>query len=139
MPIDPLIVIDSSPCMLRLSSLASLTSVHSDHLPSCSLWHWRWSLAVALSSPSRRNLSCALRFINVELHGEESFVTQNIKKFQHVCKSEMQVYLHFRPFNLHHVRRQTYTHILQCSPTSVGLAASVGLTASVGLAQVRPN
>jgi len=30
---DPLNATDSSPCTRRLSSLACLTSVHSDHLP----------------------------------------------------------------------------------------------------------
>jgi len=90
---------DSSPCTLCLSSLAYLTSVHSDRLPSCSLWRRRWSLAVALSSRSRRNLSLALsRFISVDLHSEESFVAQ---KFQHVCKFEMHGYLRFHLFNLY--------------------------------------
>ena len=92
-PMDPLNTTDSSPCMLRLSSLASITSVRSDHLPSWSLWRRCCSLGVALSSCSRCNLS----LISVELHGEESFVAQ---KFQHVCKFEMHVYLRFRSFNL---------------------------------------
>ena len=90
---DPLNTTDSSPCMLRLSSLASITLVRSDHLPSWSLWRRCCSLGVALSSCSRCNLS----LISVELHGEESFVAQ---KFQHVCKFEMHVYLRFRSFNL---------------------------------------
>ena len=64
-----------SPCTCRLSSLGCLTSVHSDHLPSCSLWRRHCSLAIALSSCSRCSLSLALsRFIGVELHGEESSV-----------------------------------------------------------------
>ena len=42
---DPLNATDSSQCTRRLSSLACLTSVHSDHLPSCSLWRQRCSLA----------------------------------------------------------------------------------------------
>ena len=67
----------------RLSSLAFLTSVCSDLLHSCYLWR-RCSLAVALSSHSRCNLSFALsRFIGIELHGEESsvtFIAQNIEK-----------------------------------------------------------
>ena len=68
-PMDLLNVTDSSsPCTSHLSSLACLTSVHSDCLPSCSLWHQHYSLAVALSSRSRCNLSLALsRFIGVEL------------------------------------------------------------------------
>ena len=45
----------------RLSSLACLTSICSDHLSSCCLCRWHRSLAVALSSHSRRNLSVALR------------------------------------------------------------------------------
>ena len=62
----------SSPCMFRLSSLASLTSV-SDCLRSCSLWCQHCSLAVALSSHSRRNLSLRFsRFNGVELDGESS-------------------------------------------------------------------
>ena len=106
---DPLNATDSSSCTLRLSSLASLTSVRSDRLPSCSLWRRR-SLAVALSSRSRRNLSLALsRFISVELHGEESFVAQ---KFQYVCKFEMHMYLHsIKIFGIWpHVRKQTDIH-----------------------------
>ena len=44
-------------------------------IPSCSLWCRRCSLAVALSSHSRCNLSLTLsRFISVELHGEESCI-----------------------------------------------------------------
>ena len=59
MPMDPLNVTDSSPCKRRLSSLACLTSVRSDRLPSCSLWWRRCNLAVALSSRSRRDhVSC---------------------------------------------------------------------------------
>ena len=127
-PMDPLNTTDSSPCTLHLSSLASLTSVRSDRLPFCSLWHRCCSLAVALSSHSRRNLSLALsRLISVGLHGEESFVTQ---KFQHMCKFEMHVYLRFCLFNLNfrymasrntYIRRQTYTCVLQCCHASVGL------------------
>ena len=41
---------DSSPSIRCLSSLACLTSVCSDCLPSCSLWHRCCSLAVTLSS-----------------------------------------------------------------------------------------
>ena len=41
---DLLNATDSSPCTCRLSSLACLNSVPSDHLPSCSLWHRRCSL-----------------------------------------------------------------------------------------------
>ena len=98
-PMDPLNTTDSSPCTLRLSSLASLTSVRSDRLPSCSLWRRRCSLAVYSPFLSLyTHLSFALsRFISIELHGMESFVAQ---KFQHVCKFEMHVYLHFRSFNL---------------------------------------
>ena len=60
-------------CTCCLSSLACLTSVCSDLLRSWSLWRQCYSLAVALSSRSRHNLSLALsRFISVELHGEES-------------------------------------------------------------------
>ena len=109
-PMDPLNTTDSSPCMLRLSSLASITSVRSDYLPSCSLWRRRCSLAVALSSCSKCNLS----LVSVELHGEESFVAQN---FQHVCKFEMHVYLCFRLFNLNfrYMTSRTYadrhTHV----------------------------
>ena len=59
----------------RLSSLACLTSVCSDRLHFCFLWPRCCSVAVALSSRSRCNLSLALsRFICVELHGEESSV-----------------------------------------------------------------
>ena len=66
--------------------------------PSCSPCRRRCSLAVALSSCFRCNLSLTLsRFISVELHGEESFVAQT---FQHVCKFEMHVYLRFCSFNL---------------------------------------
>ena len=43
---DPLNATDSSPCMCRLSlSLACLTSVCSDHFPSCFLWRRHCSLA----------------------------------------------------------------------------------------------
>ena len=96
---------DSSPCMLRLSSLASLTLVRSDHLPSCSLWRQHCSLAVALSSRFIHNLSFALsRFISIELHGVE---------FQHVCKFEMHVYLRFRLFNskFQYMASRTYADI----------------------------
>ena len=132
---NPLNTMDSSPCTLRLSSLASLTLVCSDCLPSCSLCRRR-SLAVALSSHSRHNLSLALsRLISVELHGEEPFVAQNIKKFQHVYKFEMHVYLCFCSFNLNfrymasctYTDIHTYTRVLQCSH------------AIMGLAQARPN
>ena len=75
-PMDPLNVTDSSHCTRCLSGLACLTSVHSDCLPSCSLWHQCCSLAVALSSCSRRNFSLAFsRFIGIQLHGEESSIT----------------------------------------------------------------
>ena len=122
-PMDPLNMTDSTPCTLRQSSLASLTSARSDRLPSCSLWRRRCSLAVALSSRFRRNLS-----LSVELHGEESVA----QKFQHVCKFEVHVYLRFHSFNLNlygltYVRTQTNARILQCCH------------ASVGLAQARPN
>ena len=66
-PMDPPNATDSSPGTRRLSSLACLTSVCSDRLPSC--------LAPALQSRSGHNLSLALRFIGVQLHGEESSVT----------------------------------------------------------------
>ena len=83
---------------LSIKPSFQFTSVRSDRLPFCSLWHRRCSLAVALSYRSRRNLSLALsRFISIELHSEESFVTQ---KFQYVCKFEMQVYLRFCLSNL---------------------------------------
>ena len=49
---DPLNATNSSPCTLHLSSLACLTLVRSDRLPSCSLWHQCYSLAVAFSSHS---------------------------------------------------------------------------------------
>ena len=65
-------------------SLACLTPVHSDHLPSCSLWRRRSSspfLSLQTLQTPRGNLSLAIsRFISVELHGEESFVAENIKK-----------------------------------------------------------
>ena len=44
-PMDSLNATDSSPGTGRLSSLACLTSVRSDHLPSCSLWCRCCSLA----------------------------------------------------------------------------------------------
>ena len=66
-----------------------------------------FSLAPVLQSSSslflslQWNLSLALsRFISVELHGEEAFVAQNIKKLKHVCKFEIRVYLRFHSFNL---------------------------------------
>ena len=63
---DPLNTTDSSPCTCHLSSLACLTLVHSDRLPSCSLWRLHRSL-----TPDG-NLSLALsRLIGIELHGEE--------------------------------------------------------------------
>ena len=107
-PMDPLNTTDSSPCTLRLSTLASLTSVRSDRLPSCSLWRRRCSLAIVLSSRFRRNLSLALS--SVELHGEESLVAQ---KFQHVSKFEMHVYLRFRSFSLNfrYMASRTYADI----------------------------
>ena len=65
---------DFSPCTCRLSSLACLIW-SADHLRSCCLWCRCCSLAVALSSHSRHNLSLALsRFIGVELHSEKSSV-----------------------------------------------------------------
>ena len=68
MAINPLNATDSSPCMRDLPSLACLTSVRSDRLPSCSFWRQRCSLA-----PDA--MFCALStFIGVELHGEESSV-----------------------------------------------------------------
>ena len=48
-----------------------------------------------------------------ELHGEESFVAQNIKKLQHVCKFEMQVYLRFRSFNLN------FQYMASCTQTDI--------------------
>ena len=78
---DLLNTTDSSPCTLRLSSLACFISVRSDRL--LFLLRRRCSLAVPLSSRSRRPeaiLSLAIsRFISDELHGEESFVAENIK------------------------------------------------------------
>ena len=59
---DPLTVVDSSPCMVCLSSLAYLTSVRSDHLPFCSLWHWRCSLALAL--PLAPDAICLLHSVD---------------------------------------------------------------------------
>ena len=56
MPMD-LQTEDSSPCTHHLSSLSCLTSVCSDRLRSCCLWSRHCSLAVALSSRSRHNLS----------------------------------------------------------------------------------
>ena len=78
---DLLNTTDSSPCTLRLSSLACFISVRSDRLPV--LLRRRCSLAVLLSlslQTPRGNLSLAIsRFISVELHGEDSFVAENIK------------------------------------------------------------
>ena len=61
----PLNTTDSSPCTRHLSSLARLTLVHSDCLPSCSLWCRRCSLAseaICLShSVDSLVLSCTVR------------------------------------------------------------------------------
>ena len=121
-PIDPLNTTDSLLCTCRLSNLACLTLVLSDCLPSCSLWRRCCSLAVALSSRSRRNLS--LSFISVELHGEESFVAQNIKKLQHMCKFKMHVYLRFHSFNLN------FRYLASCTQTDIHTAYLVHGSAS---------
>ena len=53
---------------------------------------------------SRHNLSLVLnRFIGIELHGEESVAFSGFIRYMATS-------------------RHTYTHILQCSPASVGLA-----------------
>ena len=125
-PMDPLNVTDSSHCTRCLLGLACLTSVHSDCLPSCSLWRQCCSLAVALSSCSRRNFSLAFSiFIGIQLHGEESSIT-----FSKSCVQIRNVRVPSFPFvqlNGHthanrQIDRQTYTCILQCSPASVELA-----------------
>ena len=148
MPMDLLNATEDSSPRMSLSSLACLTSVCSDRLLSCSLWCRRCSLAVALSSRSRCNLSLTLsRFIGVELHGEESSVasisveldsegsivstcTELLEELQHVYKFEMHMYLCIRFVQVYghtyirtYIRNKpTYTRVLQCSPASVGLA-----------------
>ena len=87
----------------RLSSLACLTSVCSD-LRFWSLWRRRCSLAVALSYRSRRNLSLALCSTCAKLYPFVQF-----------------------KYSVYGRSYRTYTRILQCSHTSVGLA------------QARPN
>ena len=76
-----------------------------------------FSLAPALQSHSRRNLSLALsRFIDVELHSEESSVAiHHTESFKHVCKFEMYACIPlFRSFNLKFryiaTRKQTDRH-----------------------------
>ena len=137
---------DSALCTRCLSRLACLTLVCSDRLRSCSPWRRYCSLAVLLSSRSRHNLSLALsRFIGVELHSEESSV--EFSRFMGVeLDSEGSivstctehefcqiwnvmgtfwypfVYFKFSVYGHTYVSRHTYTHVLQCSPASVGLA-----------------
>ena len=82
-----------------------------------------FSLAPALQSSNSPFLSLQTP------RGNPSLASHCCRKLYHVCKIEMHVYLRFRSFNLTiryniwpHVRRQTYTRVLQCSHTSVGLA-----------------
>ena len=138
---------DSSPCICRLSRPASLISVCSDCLRFCSLWHQHCSLAVALSTCSRRNLSLAhSRLIGVELHGEESSVAFSrsigvefdsegsimstctehyFEELQHVCNFEMHVYtfVSIHSIYIFSIWPHKDIHVrLQCSHASVGLA-----------------
>ena len=140
---DPLNTTDSSPCMCCLSSLACLASVRSDHLPSCSLWHWCCSLtpdeiclshsvdssALKVRSPLAHSvdslaLSYTVRSPSVAIH-----LTEHYKGLAHVQIWNAHV-LHFCSFDLNfwymatrmQTDRQTYTRVLQCSLASVGLA-----------------
>ena len=119
----------------------SLTSVgftqaRPNRLHSCCLWRRRCSLAVALSSRFRRNLSVALRrSIGVELHSEESSVSlsrlfcQLFEFWRALARVQIWnvhvngypfVQFKFSVYGLTYVDR--HTHVLQCSLTSVGLA-----------------
>ena len=98
---DPLNVTNSSPCTCHLSSLACLTSVCSDCLPSCSLWCQRCSLApdaICLShSVDSSALSYTVRSLSLRS------IAQN-KNLYHICKFEMYVELEFS------TRKQTDLH-----------------------------
>ena len=99
-----------------------------------------FSLVLALQSRSRHNLSLPLsRFMGVELHGEESSIAiycTELKSFSMCANLKCTctfVPVHsiwifsIWPHTNRQTDRRTYTHVLQCSHTSVGLT------------QARPN
>ena len=106
-PMDSLNTTDSSPCTLRLSSLASLTSVRSDCLPSCSLWRRRCGLAVYSPFLSLYTQS-ALSYTVWSPSSHISFSTcANLK-----CTYTFVSVRSIKIFGIWpHVRRQTYLHV----------------------------
>ena len=137
MLMDPLNATDSSQCTHRLSmSLACLTSVCSERLPSCFLWRRHCSLApdtICLSHSVDSSVLCYTVRTGV-LSCDPSASHRTLKALAHVQIWNLR-YLCFRAFNKNfqymvtrkQTDRQTYTCVLQCSH------------ASVGLAQARPN
>ena len=123
---DPLNATDSLPCMCRLSlSLACLTLVCSDHLPSCFLWRQCCSLApnaiCLLCSVDSSALSYTVRSPPSQSIGiaQNSFSTcTNLKS---MLPSFPFIQLKFSVYGHTQTDRQTYTRVLQCSHASVVL------------------
>jgi len=125
--IDPLNATDSSLCVRCLSSLPCLTSVHSDCLPSCSLWCWHCSLAPDAICLSHSVDSSALSYTVRSPPSHRTLAHVQIWNVR--VPSFPFVQFKFSVYGHTYACRQTdiHTHVLQCSP------------ASVDLAQARPN
>ena len=105
MAINPLNATDSSSCMRHLSSLACLTSVRSDHLPSCSLWCQHCSLAPDAICFSHSVHSSALSYT---VRSPPSWsIAQNIFRMCAFVQLKFSVYGHTQ------TDRKTYTRVLQ--------------------------
>ena len=113
------------------------SSITEPSLPYLGPFCFLFSLAPALQSRSRHNLSLVLsRLISVELHGEDwspplrsiGIIAQNsfstCAKLKSMLPSFPFVQLKFSVYGHTQSERQTdrHTHVLQCSHTSVGLA-----------------
>ena len=121
---EPLNATDSSLCTYRLSSLACLTSVCSDRLPSCSLWR-HCSLAPNAICLSHSVDSLALNYMYTVRSPPSWSIAQNILKSFSTCANLKCTCTFVKLYMA--TSKQTYTRFLQCSH------------ASVGLAQARPN
>ena len=110
---DPLNATDSSPCMCCLSlSLACLTSVHSDHLPSCFLWRRHCSLASDAICLLRSVDSSALSYTVKSLPSQSIGIAQNSFSTCTILKSVTFVSVHsIKIFSIWpHANRQTDRH-----------------------------
>ena len=115
MAVNPLNATDSSSCMRHLSSLACLTSVRSDHLPSCSLWRQHCSLAPDAICFSHSVHSSALSYT---VRSPPSWsIAQNIFRMCANLKCTLPsfpfVQLKFSVYGHTQTDRKTYTHVLQ--------------------------